>query len=108
MASCPAAAAEPEVVAAPSAVHIAGPECRETPLSIAEFVETLRVELAGRGLRCCSTGPGAAPDPGPGAAPGAGADASPAASDLVVTLTVEPCDPNTDRITVVVTNTRRP
>ena len=89
-----AAAAEPEVVATPPAVHIVGPECRETPLSIAEFVEALRVELAGRGMRCCTTG--------------AGADAAPAAAgELLVTLAVEPCDPNTDRVGVVVTDTRR-
>ena len=36
----------PEVVATPPAVHIVGPECRDTPLSIAEFVEALRVEQA--------------------------------------------------------------
>jgi hypothetical protein len=89
-----AAAAQPEVVTAPPAVHIVGPECRETPLSIAEFVDALRVELAGRGMRCCTTG--------------AGADAAPAAAgELLVTLAVEPCDPNTPRVGVVVTDTRR-
>jgi hypothetical protein len=88
----PAAAADPEVVTAPPAVHIVGPECRETPLSIAEFVDALRVELAGRGMRCCTTG----------------ADAAAAATgELLVTLAVEPCDPNTERIGVVVTDTRR-
>ena len=91
-----AAAAEPEVVATPPAVHIVGPECRETPLSIAEFVEALRVELAGHGMRCCTTG----------AAAGADAGQSPA-GELLVTLAVEPCDPNTDRVGVVVTDTRR-
>ena len=94
VATRPAAAAEPEVVATPPAVHIVGPECREAPVSIAEFVEALRVELAGRGMRCCTTG--------------AGADAAPAAAgELLVTLAVEPCDPNTDRVGVVVTDTRR-
>jgi len=85
------AAAEPEVVATPPAVHVVGPECAEPPLSIAEFVEALRVELAGRGMRCCTTG----------------ADAESAAGELLVTLAVEPCDPNTDRVGVVVTDTRR-
>jgi hypothetical protein len=84
-------AAEPEVVATPPAVHIVGPECGEPPLSIAEFVEALRVELAGHGMLCCATG----------------ADVTAAAGALLVTLAVEPCDPNTDRIGVVVTNTRR-
>ena len=100
-----AAAAEPEVVAAPPAVHIVEPECREPPVSIAEFVETLRVELAGHGMRCCTTGAVASG----GAAPGTGADAATAdgAGGLLVTLAVEPCDPNTDRVGVVVTDTRR-
>ena len=90
----PAAAAEPEVIAAPPPVHIVGPECRDTPLSIAEFVEALRVELAGHGMRCCTTGDGA------------GGDAAPA-GELLVTLAVEPCDPSSDRVGVVVTDTRR-
>ena len=85
------AAAEPEVVATPPAVRVVGPECAEPPLLIAEFVEALRVELAGHGIRCCATG----------------ADADAAAGELLVTLAVEPCDPNTDRIGVVVTNTQR-
>ena len=90
----PAAAAEPEVIATPPAVRIVGPDCRETPLPIAEFVEALRVELAGHGMRCCTTGDGAGGDTAP-------------AGELLVTLAVEPCDPNTDRIGVVVTDTRR-
>ena len=89
-----ATAAEPEVIAAPPPVHIVGPECRDTPVSIAEFVEALRVELAGHGMRCCTTGDGA------------GGEAAPA-GELLVTLAVEPCDPSTDRVGVVVTDTRR-
>src|SRR5688572_8769969 len=45
-------------------------------------------------MRCCTTG--------------AGADAAPAAAgELLVTLAVEPCEPNADRVGVVVTDTRR-
>jgi hypothetical protein len=91
--SAAAVAAEPEVVATPPAVHIVGPECREPPLSIAEFVDTLRVELAGHGMRCCTTD--------------ADASAASAAGELLVTLAVEPCDGNADRVGVVVTDTRR-
>jgi hypothetical protein len=91
-AAASAAAAEPEVVAAPAAVRVVGPECAEPPLSIAGFVEALRVELAGQGPRCCLTG----------------ADAATADAELLVALTVEPCDPNAGSIAVSVSDPRHP
>ena len=93
-ASGTASAAEPEVVVptAGATVRVVGPECGDPPLSVAEFVEALRVELAGHGPRCCVTG----------------ADPASAGGELRVTLTVEPCDPNTDPIGVAVSESDGP
>jgi hypothetical protein len=55
-------------------IRIFPPACETSPVSFDEFVDALRVELAGRQPHCCVVGPG---DPG---------DA------VKVTLSIEPCD----------------
>jgi hypothetical protein len=89
------------VAIAPIAAHAADlpvirvfpPECPTAPVSIDDFVDALRVELAGRQPHCCVVGPG-----GDGAA------------DAVrVTLAIEPCDAATQQVDVLVdvTGTQR-
>jgi len=56
-------------------IRIFPPACEASPVAFDDFVETLRVELAGRQPHCCVVGPGG--DPG---------DA------VKVTLAIEPCD----------------
>src|SRR5262245_37639379 len=80
------------VVIAPATVRAADiplirvfpPECPQTPVSVDDFVDSLRVELAGRQPHCCVVGPG-----------------SDGATDAVkVTLTIEPCDEATQDVGV--------
>ena len=57
-------------------IRVFPPECAEAPVSVDDFVDTLRVELAGRQPHCCVVGPGGE-----------------AATDaLKVTLSIEPCE----------------
>jgi hypothetical protein len=57
-------------------IRVFPPECPQTPVSIDDFVDSLRVELAGRQPHCCVVGPG-----GDGA------------TDAVkVTLSIDPCE----------------
>jgi hypothetical protein len=67
--------ARPVDVTVVGAVRVAGPDCPVAPLSVPAFLDSLRVELAGR-----------APDA------------------AVVTLAVEPCAPTTARVRVRMTN----
>jgi hypothetical protein len=71
-----ARAADPTAVVA--GVRFAAPACPIAPLSVPDFVDALRVELAGR-------------DPGRG--------------ETLVRLAIEPCDPSTVRVQVTVTDT---
>ena len=67
-------------------IRVFPPQCEAAPLSIDAFVDSLRVELAGRQPHCCVVGPG-----------------GDAAADAVkVTLSIEPCDPATDHVAVAV------
>ena len=67
-------------------IRVFPPECASTPVSSDDFVDALRVELAGRQPHCCVVGPG-----GDGA------------TDAVkVTLAIEPCDPATQQVDVTV------
>jgi hypothetical protein len=67
-------------------IRIFPPACEVGPVSVDDFVDALRVELAGRQPHCCVVGPG-----------------GDAATDAVkVTLSIEPCDAATDQIDVVV------
>jgi len=67
-------------------IRVFPPQCEATPLSVDAFVDSLRVELAGRQPHCCVVGPG-----------------GDAAADAVkVTLSIEPCDPATDQVAVAV------
>jgi hypothetical protein len=67
-------------------IRVFPPQCEAAPLSVDEFVDSLRVELAGRQPHCCVVGPG-----GDGAA-----DA------IRVALAIEPCDPATTQVGVAV------
>ncbi len=65
-------------------IRVYPPECATAPVGFDEFVDSLRVELAGRQPHCCVVGPG-----------------GDAAADAVkVTLVIEPCDPATQQINV--------
>jgi hypothetical protein len=67
-------------------VRVFPPECASAPVSFYDFVDSLRVELAGRQPHCCVVGPG-----------------GDAATDAVkVSLSIEPCDPATEQVGVVV------
>jgi len=67
-------------------IRVFPPECAEAPVSADEFVDALRVELAGRQPHCCVVGPGGE-----------------AATDaLKVTLVVEPCEAATQHVDVQV------
>jgi hypothetical protein len=67
-------------------IRVFPPECASAPVSSDDFVDALRVELAGRQPHCCVVGPG-----GDGA------------TDAVkVTLAIEPCDPATQHVDVTV------
>jgi len=65
-------------------IRVFPPECATAPVGFDEFVDALRVELAGRQPHCCVVGPGG----------GAAADA------VKVTLVIEPCEPATQQIGV--------
>jgi hypothetical protein len=67
-------------------IRVLPPECASAPLSTDEFVDALRVELAGRQPPCCMLGPGQTGTP----------DA------VKVTLAIEPCDPSTQQVLVAV------
>ena len=67
-------------------IRVFPPECQSAPVSSDDFVDALRVELAGRQPHCCVVGPG-----------------GDAANDAVkVTLAIEPCDPATQHVDVTV------
>ena len=67
-------------------IRVFPPECAETPVSVDDFVDALRVELAGRQPHCCVVGPGGE-----------------AATDaLKVTLSIEPCEAATQHVDVQV------
>jgi hypothetical protein len=73
-------------------IRIFPPACEASPVSVDDFIESLRVELAGRQPHCCVVGPG-----------------GDAAADAVkVTLVIEPCDPATPEIGVRVDVTQPP
>jgi len=67
-------------------IRIFPPACEEAPVAVDDFIDSLRVELAGRQPHCCVVGPGG--------------DA--AADAIRVTLSIEPCDPATEPIGVAV------
>jgi len=67
-------------------IRVFPPECAEAPVSVDDFVDALRVELAGRQPHCCVVGPGG--------------DAAPDA--LKVTLVIEPCEASTQHVDVQV------
>lgn len=67
-------------------IRVFPPECASAPVSSDDFVDALRVELAGRQPHCCVVGPG-----------------SDGVTDAVkVTLAIEPCDPATQHVDVTV------
>jgi hypothetical protein len=67
-------------------IRVFPPECAEAPVSIDDFVDALRVELAGRQPHCCVVGPGGE-----------------AATDaLTVRLSIEPCEAATQHVEVQV------
>ena len=67
-------------------IRVFPPTCAEAPVSVDDFVDALRVELAGRQPHCCVVGPG-----------------SEAATDaLKVTLSIEPCEAATQHVEVQV------
>ena len=73
-------------------IRVFPPQCEAAPLSVDAFVDSLRVELAGRQPHCCVVGPG-----------------GDAAADAVkVTLSIDPCDPATDHVAVAVDLTDPP
>jgi hypothetical protein len=74
-------------------IRVFPPECAQAPVAVDDFVDALRVELAGRQPHCCVVGPG-----GEGIV------------DAVrVTLVIEPCEASTQQVDVLVdvTATRR-
>jgi hypothetical protein len=73
-------------------IRVLPPQCEATPLSIDDFVDSLRVELAGRQPHCCVVGPGS--------------DALPDAAR--VTLSIEPCDAATEQVGVTIDLTDPP
>src|SRR6266498_302317 len=67
-------------------IRVFPPGCPSAPVSADDFVDAMRVELAGRQPHCCVVGPG-----------------GDAANDAIkVTLSVEPCDPATQQVDVTV------
>ena len=67
-------------------IRVFPPQCAEAPVSVDDFVDALRVELAGRQPHCCVVGPGGE-----------------AATDaLKVTLVIEPCEAATQHVDVSV------
>jgi hypothetical protein len=67
-------------------IRVFPPECAAAPVAADDFVDALRVELAGRQPHCCVVGP----------------SDNPAADAVKVTLAVEPCDPATQDVAVTV------
>src|SRR3954454_22949492 len=67
-------------------IRVFPPACAEAPVSVDDFIDSLRVELAGRQPHCCVVGPGGDP-----------------ANDAVkVTLSIDPCDPATQEVGILV------
>jgi len=67
-------------------IRVFPPECPQAPVSPDDFVDALRVELAGRQPHCCVVGPSGSAD---------------AANDAVkVTLSIDPCDAATQQVGV--------
>jgi len=73
-------------------IRVLPPQCEATPLSIDDFVDSLRVELAGRLPHCCVVGP----------------DSNPVADAARVTLSIEPCDAATEQVGVTIDLTDPP
>jgi hypothetical protein len=67
-------------------IRVFPPECADAPVSAYDFVDALRVELAGRQPHCCVVGPGG----------------DPATDAVKVTLSIDPCDPATQTVDVSV------
>ncbi len=67
-------------------IRVFPPECATVPVAADDFVDALRVELAGRQPHCCVVGP----------------SDNPAADVVKVTMAVEPCDPATQDVAVTV------
>jgi hypothetical protein len=67
-------------------IRVFPPECAAVPVAAEDFVDALRVELAGRQPHCCVVGP----------------SDNPAADVVKVTMAVEPCDPATQDVAVTV------
>ncbi len=87
------------LIAAPAAraadipvIRVFPPQCEPSPVSTDDFVDALRVELAGRQPHCCVVGPG-----GDGAA-----DA------MRVSLSIEPCDGTSQQVGVALDLTSPP
>jgi hypothetical protein len=91
VAAAPATAAEPATLPQPPSpearsVVLSPPLCKADSFELGPFLDSLRVELAGRGLSCCTlTSPG---------------DAIPTAGTLLVTVEIAPCAPDADRLRV--------
>ncbi|HEY7372774.1 MAG TPA: hypothetical protein VIF57_11480 [Polyangia bacterium] len=73
-------------------IRIFPPACETGPVSVDDFVDALRVELAGRQPHCCVVGPGG----------------DPTTDAVKVTLSIEPCDAATEQVDVVVDITAPP
>jgi hypothetical protein len=89
VAAAPAKAAEPVAIPTPrgsqaESVVVSPPQCKATSFELAPFLDSLRVELAGRGFFCCTVAP-----------PG---NETPAASMLEVRLEIVPCTADADRL----------
>ena len=67
-------------------IRVFPPECAEAPVSVDDFVDALRVELAGRQPHCCVVGPGG----------------EVATDALRVTLSIQPCEAATQHVDVQV------
>src|SRR6476661_5266980 len=67
-------------------IRIFPPACETGPVSVDDFVDALRVELAGRQPHCCVVGPGG--------------DA--AADAIRVSLSIQPCEEATQQVGVAV------
>jgi hypothetical protein len=91
LAAATAAAAEVEPLAQPlsaeaRSVVVSPPLCKANSFEFVAFLDSLRVELAGRGLSCCDLAP---------------VDrAVPTAGTLLVTVEIVPCTPDADRLRV--------
>jgi hypothetical protein len=89
MAAAPATAAEPAAVptllgSQAESVAVSPPQCKAASFELAPFLDSLRVELAGRGLSCCTVAPPS--------------NEAPASRMLVVRLEIVPCTTDADRL----------